>query len=176
MTLWIDYHTDFYDFPIAGVGRYGTTYDSAIRVYFVQTNGGYISNDKFINSSNTGSIETYIVKLYSILSNNNTQENFVETETKKYIITLNSSEISIYEKYRCDIYILEPEIMQHLDNNHKLFQKYVGYHTDHNPTLYKNYNHNSADYASYIKYKSPQPSVKLNNKICNVGFDNIKWY
>lgn len=191
MNLWIEYHIDFWDFPVSGVGSYGCDYNKSIKVYFRQTNGGYcktedIKINEFLQDLkkekydiNSELIEEDIVRLYGTIlkdTKNDLCTEYREITTENFIISIDNCILSIFEKYRCDVYILPSDIMDVIDHNHRIFQKYVGYHTDHNPGIYKKYLSKTSDMESYKKFKMDDPNIILNNKICNIGFDNIKWY
>src|SRR5437667_3354219 len=108
--LW---HSAFYDHPLDGLALYKNK-----KVWFaVSDDGGW---EHFENENQVKSLDPYY---YDI--------DFDKDEDG----TFTCCKYTLYKLYE----IPEEYLKQH-EERHKLFQEFVGYHTDHDPKIYKPFN------------------------------------
>ena len=78
-----------------------------------------------------------------------------------------------------DLYEIPDVVMKDLVESHKIFQEMVGYHTDHDPSVYSPFNNGEFMlwYTStdILKVTSP-PSDTLKRKIIRISSDDFEWF
>lgn len=197
MTLRMLYHLSFYDTPLTGVGIYNEE-----KVYFEQKCGGiikcftideaeetfkYMSENKDIfqiPDDVIASIKGFVNTLNNI-PNDALDDNFNDLglEIGDYTATYDGCEIFIDEKFQYNIYRLSVDDMEQIDKNHKYFQEKVGYHTDHDPNVYKPFRSPIGwiDFYKKTDEQDTRPASYTINTIQNKEYittvyqDNIDW-
>lgn len=174
------YHLNYYDgIPLTGIGLYGTTKDTAERVSFNIVREGYLKWLK-LNQIETEapnlSISDDIIKSILKLS---TDDISSEIDLGDYTVEYSDDEVFIYQKRKYDIYRLPPDIISMIDSNHKLFQEMVGYHTDHDPSVYKPFTGPSRWEDYYTNVDRNVFNIDLSDKstvhLDIIREDNIIW-
>lgn len=98
-------------------------------------------------------------------------------DTKDYSLELYFNTIAVHQKYKYDIFRISVNDMNGIEYKHKKFQEMVGYHTDHDPNIYRKFDA-SKDWRSFY-HDTELSNIQirdLNKEYINTFYyDDIKW-
>lgn len=187
--FWISYHITFWDRPLSGVGVYGASRNDGVSVYFEGSGGDCTTVLEKENICSHKSVSTLPTEIQNFLHEHadnifNGVGGFTDiVRIGDYIIECNdefdengvratNNVIEIYNAYKYDLYTLDPETMEAVNDDHKVFQKLVGYHTDHDPKIYKAYDATKAKLDEYYSLPSID-RIKTKKYLCTSSHVNI---
>jgi hypothetical protein len=192
--LWMLYHLGYWDGPLNGIGIYGESKETGERIFFEKRSGELITCFELSDADKTiplleltddikESIKQFIKELPRPTTN---KEGFVHKNIANYKLIcdyevidddISSGEILLYEIYEYDIFRLNSARMKEIDNNHKRFQENVGYHTDHDPDVYKPFS-SPQGWQNFYSDKNPNStneSIIEKDHIATITSENILW-
>lgn len=132
--LW---HSGFYDHPLDGLALY-----KGVKVWFTVSDDGEWK--KIWNLDQLKALDGYY---YDI---ENTSDDIFKGE-------MFICKYTLYKLYE----IPDKCLIQHEDK-HKLFQEFVGYHTDHDPLIYKPFNNWEMEFENNKFYNTEHPKIDYN--------------
>ena len=183
--LWMLYHLNFYDRPLTGIGIYGTSYETGEKIYFslkdeewdillINLDNARADFERFQTFTSPDSLKCAVSSLLDLSDNERETYELPQDLSDEYTILCDSDEIVIYKNSKYDIFVLETSIMEKIDARHKLFQTYVGYHTDHDPKVHKAFS-SSVDWKKFYDLESV---INLDSKkyLTTIPQESIIWY
>ena len=177
--LW---HSCFYDIPLDGLAEF-----NGEKVYFVNIRGTLITSidnvstldDIIENIQNDQSFddEKYKNKLLSELK---TLEDLKNPKTKNFeIVYITTTRCAlIYERAKYKIFRLPKDVLEQYEKNHQEFRDCVGYHSEHDPSMFQKYDLSKSDSTYWTKKREPIPGWDFENFTCLGTFyaEDFKWF
>ena len=175
--------------PISGVGVYGASLDDGVSVYFEGSGGDCVTtlttdgSRTLVPARSTEDLYLNLPKeIHDFLHEHadnifNGVGGFTdEVVIGDYIIEccdefyengmpVVGNVIEIYNAYKYDLYTLDPETMKAVNDDHAVFQNLVGYHTDHDPKIYKPYDSTISKVGEYYLLPSID-RIKTKEYLC----------
>lgn len=132
MDLKILWHSGYHDGPLDGLALY-----NGKKIYFCENTANHIYTENPF--SEIENFKNYIPKqeFECIQQLVNSDVEYFEFSTKNCDVEYDGTTLSVIFQRRYDLFDVPKEILLKYEEQHKLFQEYVGFNCDHDPKIYK---------------------------------------